>query len=187
MKVLQLFILVLAFLIIKPASAGLLVEPVVGYSTGDFKTKTSGASTEDFSGLAYGGRLGYQNLGFQLGIDHLSSNLNVDDSSYSNLKTSEWAGFVGFEFPVLLRVYAGYIFAATGETKFKAAGVKQDVELSDGSGMKAGIGFTGLPFIDINLEYRKGTFGEYKLGSQKQNIDTDYSAYMISLSLPLVF
>lgn len=187
MKVLQLFILVLAFLIIKPANAGLLVEPIVGFSNSKFETDTPGSSEEKGTGLSYGGRLGYQNLGFQLGLDYLHSNINVDDDNYSPVQASEWGGFVGFEFPVLLRVYAGYIFSATGESELKVAGTKNDLEFTDGSGMKVGVGFTGLPFVDINVEYRKGTFGEYKLGGTKQDVDTDYSAYMISLSLPLVF
>lgn len=186
MKFAQLVLLILAFLIIKPASAGVLIEPVVGYNMGDFKTDSAGSSTEDFSGASYGGRLGYQNLGFQLGIDYLKSNLSVDDKDYSNLETSEWAGFVGFEFPVLLRVYAGYIFSATGETKIDTGPTKEKVDLKDGTGMKLGVGFTVLPFLDINLEYRKGKFGEYKMGGVKSDDDTDYDTYMVGVSLPFV-
>ena len=186
MKFAQLFILILAFLIIKPAKAGLLIEPLVGYSMGTTKTDNTGFSTEDLNGTSYGGRLGYQNLGFQLGLDYLNSSLNIDDSKFSTLKTSEWGGFVGFEFPILLRVYAGYIFSATGETQYDAGAGKGDLDFQNGSGSKFGIGFTGLPFVDINLEYRKGTFGEYKYGGTKVEKDTDYSAYMISLSLPFV-
>ena len=188
MKIAQLFILILAFLIIKPAAAGLLIEPVVGYNMGHFDSDTAGVDKEKFSGTSYGGRLGYQNFGFQLGLDYLASSLNVDDNSYSTLKTSEWAGFVGFEFPILLRVYAGYIFSANGDTKYDAGGGlgKQKISLEGGSGTKLGVGFTILPFLDINLEYRKVSFDDYKFAGSKVNDKATYDTVMLGLSLPFV-
>jgi hypothetical protein len=186
MKLAQLFILIVAFFMLGTAKAGLLVEPLIGYNV-NYKFQTDDASEDKGSGLGYGGRLGYQNLGFQLGLDYLKSSIGPDSNDYKkDLSTSEWAGFVGFEFPILLRVYAGYIFAATGETEYDDGTNKGDLELSDGSGMKFGIGFTGLPFVDINVEYRKGTFGEYKFGGAKVDKDTDYSSLLLSLSLPFV-
>ena len=186
MKFAQLFILILAFFVIRPASAGLLIEPVAGFSFGKFEVDDTGYSSVDMSGTSYGGRLGYQNLGFQLGLDYLKSSQSVDDSDYSSLEMSEWAGFVGFEFPVLLRVYAGYIFSATADGKYDAGLGKKDLELSSGSGTKFGIGFTGLPFVDINFEYRAGTFGELNYAGSESTVDTTYSSYMIGISLPFV-
>ena len=187
MKIAQLFILILAFLIISPVKAGVLIEPVVGYNFGKFEVDNTGFSEEKANGASIGGRIGYQQLGFQLGLDYLRSSLNVDDNDYKeDLVTSEFGGFIGFEFPILLRVYAGYIFSATGETEADFGSGKQDLEFKDGSGAKFGVGFTGLPFVDINFEYRKGTFKEYKLGSTKVEEDTSYNAFMIGLSLPLV-
>jgi Outer membrane protein beta-barrel domain len=182
MKFAQLFILILAFLIINPARAGLLVEPVLGYS---FATM-EGNENLDLNGTSYGGRLGYQNLGFQLGLDYLSSGLSVDDNDYkSDFNTTEFAGFVGFEFPILLRVYAGYIFQATGETDLTIASIKNTLEYDQGSGTKLGVGFTGLPFVDINFEYRKGKLSNGKWGALEVD-DLDYSTYMVGISLPFV-
>lgn len=187
MKIAQLFILILAFLIIKPASAGLLVEPVIGYSLSKFEVDVPGSSEDKANGPSLGGRIGYQNLGFQLGLDYLRSNLSVDDNDYKeDLVTNEFAGFVGFEFPILLRVYAGYIFAATGETEWNDGSGKQKIELSEGNGMKLGVGFTGLPFVDINVEYRRGSFGKSEVGGTDMKADTDFSAIMIGASLPFV-
>ncbi len=189
MKFAQLFILILAFLVIKPAQAGLLLEPVLGYSLSKFEIDQAGSSEEKANGPSVGGRIGYQNLGFQLGLDYLRSNLSVDDNDYKeDLVTSEFAGFVGFEFPILLRVYAGYIFMASAESDIDrglGAG-KQSFELNDGKGMKLGVGFTVLPFLDINVEYRKGTYSELKIGSTKTDVDTDFSAVMVGVSLPFV-
>jgi hypothetical protein len=184
MKFTQLFILILAFLIINPAQAGLLVEPVLGYSMSKLQVDTAGSEEEEGSGVSIGGRLGYQNLGFQLGIDYLKSTISIDDTSFkSDLDSNEISGFVGFEFPILFRVYAGYILSASAEADYGSP--KNTLSLTDGSGMKLGVGFTGLPFVDINFEYRKGTYATYKYVTE-QEIDTDFSAYMISLSLPFV-
>ncbi len=188
MKIAQLFILILAFLIIKPASAGLLIEPVVGYNLGQFQIDAVGKDKENSSGTSYGGRLGYQNFGFQIGLDYLASNINIDDKNYSGLSSGEWAGFVGFEFPVFLRLYAGYIFSANADTKFDnglGAG-KQKLELEGGSGAKFGIGFTVLPFLDINLEYRKVSFDDYKFAGATVSDKTSYNSVMLGVSLPFV-
>lgn len=179
-----------AFLFTSHAKAALLVEPLVGYSfvNSTFNADTAaGVTKEDYSGNggSFGGRLGYQKLGFQIGLDYLHSSIDLDDKDIKqNLSMNEWAAFVGFEFPVLLRVYAGYIFSADGETKIDVGATNEDTKLTDGTGMKAGVGFTLLPFLDINVEYRKGTFGEWKRGSQKVDSDVDYSAWMVGVSLP---
>lgn len=166
---------------VAPVKAALLVEPVVGFNLGSKLEFDGGESYSGGSGAAFGGRLGYQQLGFQLGVDYLRSGLNMDDNDFDkDVTMSEWAGFIGFEFPILLRVYAGYIFAATGETEYNNV----DLELKKGSGTKVGLGFTGLPFVDINLEFRQGTFDEYKLGNATVDDKTDYQSYLISLSLP---
>ena len=184
MKFAQLFILILAFLILKPANAGVLIEPAAGYSFVKL-------DSEKANGGSLGGRLGYQNFGFQLGVDYLGSSLKVDDKSYKdNLTINEYAGFIGYEFPVLLRVYAGYIFQASGSTKINSdfgSGLQDyKVEYDKGSGTKFGVGFTGLPFVDINIEYRKGTLKNGKAGLFDITDDLEYSAYMVGISLPFV-
>jgi hypothetical protein len=157
------------------AHADLLIEPLVGYSFGRYTTTTPSEDDETINGTSYGGRLGYSNLGLQLGVDYLNSNVNVKDEN-DDLKATEWAGFVGFKFPILFRVYAGYVFSGSGELG--------NLDFSKGTGMKAGVGFTGLPFININLEYRKIAYDEVKVGSVELSDDYGYNAYMISLSLP---
>ena len=189
MKFAQLIILIFAFLMIKPTYAGLLIEPVVGYSMTKFEIDNETSEEEKANGTSVGGRLGYQNFGFQLGLDYLRSNLAVDNSDYKeDFVSNEFAGFVGFEFPILLRVYAGYIFAATGETEadYGLGLGKTKVEVSGGSGMKVGLGFTVLPFLDLNVEYRRGTYTKLKIEDTKSDVDTDFNAIMFGISLPLV-
>lgn len=159
--------------------AGVLVEPIIGLNV-NHKLESDNYDVSGVGG-AFGGRLGYQNYGFQLGLDYLSSSTDMDDKKFkNNFKSQDWAAFVGFEFPILVRVYAGYIFSSTGEVKMTAG----EAKLKEGSGTKIGIGFTGLPFVDINVEYRRGTYDDVKVGGIKGD-KTDFSATMISLSLPL--
>ncbi len=162
--------------------AGLLIEPVLGYTMGQ-KLDFSGAKDYDGGrGLSYGGRLGYQTGPFQIGADYLQSSIDMDSSDFDeNADITEWAAFVGMEFPILLRGYAGYIFSAEGETEVNNA----DVDLEDGTGFKLGVGLTPLPFLDVNLEYRNGSFDEYKAGGLKVKKEVDYQAYMLSISVPI--
>ena len=180
MKIAQLFILILAFFMISPAKAALLIEPVVGFNAAtkyDFK---DGENYSGGMGLGYGGRLGYQNLGFQLGLDFLKSSIDMDDNDFKkNVDTTDWAAFVGFKFPILLKVYAGYIFSSEGESKNAAGKVK----FQDGTGVKIGIGTTLLPFLDVNLDYRRGTYDKVKAAGLADS-EADFSAYMLSISLP---
>ena len=167
------------------AQAGLLIEPVVGYSVGKFNSEYEfGGATvqkddDSLKGTSYGGRLGYQNLGFQLGLDYLASSLQIDGNDFG---TSEFAGFVGFEFPILVRVYAGYVFSGTGTLEDDNG---DESKLKGGTGPKIGVGFTLLPFLDINLEYRRVTYDSFDAGAGA-TLDADYSATMLSFSLPFV-
>ena len=181
------FLLAFTLLILTSTSqAAVLIEPVVGYNFGSKFTIGEGSDTDSYSGgsgPSFGGRLGYQQLGFQLGLDYLKSSIDMDDNDFDkNIDMSEWAAFVGFEFPIMLRVYAGYIFSATGETE-ATSDIK--VEMSKGSGYKAGLGFTGLPFIDINFEYRAGTFDEIEYAGTESDDTADYKSIMLGLSIPI--
>lgn len=169
-----------------PAKADLLIEPLVGYNVATKFEFEDGDSYSGGRGPAFGGRLGYQQLGFQVGVDYLNSTVDMDDKLFKkDLKTGEWAAFVGFEFPILFRVYAGYIFSVSGKTSLRDdSGVNVNTKLNGGSGYKAAVGFTLLPFLDINLEYRTVTVDNWKYGSFKPKTDVEYSSYLVSLSLP---
>lgn len=183
-KIIQLSFLLALFGYISNARSAVLIEPVGGYNIGtklDFEG-TGGESYSGGNGWAAGGRLGFQQLGFQVGMDYLHSYVDMDDNDFNKkVNMDEFGAFVGFEFPILLRVYAGYIFAASGKTENAA---DEKIELSSGSGQKFGVGFTGLPFLDINLEYRRGTFGEKEVAGVESKDDTNYQSIMIGVSLP---
>lgn len=182
------FLTVFIFALASSAKASILIEPLVGYSMAakveveNYKTYSGG------SGLSYGGRFGYQNLGFQLGVDYLKSTLDMDHKHFKNdFESSEFAGFIGYEFPILLKVYAGYIFSGQAESKGfvnPTTTLVQKADFNGGTGGKLGVGFTILPFLDINLEYRQLTYDEFNLGGVKRIEEVNYSAYLLSVSLP---
>ena len=178
--------LILSLFLSNSALAALYLEPTGGYSFGKIGTG------QTMMGTSYGGRLGVSKLGFHMGVDYLASNMSVNDStkdadgekmSDGDLKMTESGGFVGFAFPMFLRVYATYIFSAQAEIN------KIGYEFKDGKGMKYGISFTSIPFVNINFEYRNGKFGKVEDSdtgaTANKKIGEDYEAYMVSLSIPI--
>ncbi len=180
------FLLVLLLGYCFQSHAALLIEPVVGYSFGKRTDEVSGTATPDtttakLKGTSYGGRLGYQMLGIQIGVDYLASTMTDGGDKF---KTSEFGGFLGYEFPILLRVYAGYIFSGTATLSDKTT----STDIKGGSGPKVGIGFTLLPFLDFNIEYRSVTYSQLKDAVPTVlsgvNLDSKYNAIMVGFSLP---
>jgi hypothetical protein len=165
--------------------AALLIEPVVGFSFGKGNVEIDAPATPSLndtinkgsSGASYGGRLGYQNFGLQLGLDYLASNMKFNGEDF---KTSEFGGFVGYEFPILFRVYAGYVFSGTGTLSEDA----EDYKLKGGTGPKVGVGFTLLPLLDFNIEYRSITYQELDILNGAAKVNMDYNAVMVGFSLP---
>lgn len=178
-------ILLVLFFLSGKTWAALLIEPVLGYN---FATKADVEGYSNYtagSGVGYGGRLGYQALGtFQVGLDYLASSVSFSDSDFhKNLDTQEWGAFAGIRFPLFVKVYAAYIFSATGTNKdFKS---DKKLQMMDGSGAKVGVGFTGIPFVDINIEWRQYTFGDYKKDGTKQDKTVDVSGLFVGISVPL--
>ncbi len=188
----RLLLLCFLFLFTVTAHAGLLIEPLVGYNVATRLGDDSGKM-----GGAYGGRLGYQLLGFQLGLDYLNSTIEPKDKDFrDDFKSSEFGAFIGYKFPVFFRVYAGYVFAAQADKMDfydEDDDAIDELTYTDGSGPKVGIGFTGLPFVAINLEMRNVTYHNIDYydsttdAKSELEEETKTTAYMLTLSLPLDF
>lgn len=169
-KFMLIFLPILAITYSTISHAGLLVEPVLGFNI----AKDVSTNEKDYSsgqGVGYGGRLGYQAGPFQIGGDYLNSSLDMSSSDFdNNLKVQEYGAFVGFEFPILVRTYATYIFSTSGDTKINS----ENSNLNGGDGFKIGVGFTLLPLLDLNLDYRKLSFDD----------NFDFETFMFSVSMP---
>ncbi len=164
---------------VSSANAGVMIEPYLGYYLG----KEKGLATSDFNGVGYGARLGYASMiGLNLGVEYMSGMLKEKSDPKSDLTPGSLGVFVGFDFPILLRVYATYFVM----DKLTAKADGESSKLEGSKGVKLGVGFTPLPLFSVNLEYGASEFDKVDGDSISSNpLKTSY--YGLSVSLPLTF
>ena len=162
------FITILSFS--QSSLAGFLIEPALGMFNlkQTSETTVSGTTVEDEAepeGTLTSLKLGYSTFGFATGLDHT---ILTDKDNESIGSTGL---FVSYKFPVLVKAYATYFLTS------KPDGVKS------GTGTKIGVGFTGLPFVHLNVEMYSlnydDTDPEMTTGSFKSTITG--TAFTISL------
>lgn len=169
------------------SKASFLIDPYVGYKLAwDTATLESGGLSADFditrNGVMYGARAGYQFLGLMAGVEYgmgtgLTSDLaagsiggfNVPGAE-SSYDASYMGVFVGYELPIMLRAWATYFFDANWEA--------EDGSKTELTAISLGVGFTGLPFVSLNAEYRLNTF------DSGDNYETNGEVFF-SASIPL--
>ena len=153
----------MSLLFITSASAGILIEPQIGYilsskfdGTATLSGPGAGTLTANYksSGPEYGGRLGYQAMGLMGGLTygHSSFSSNSIGQSTGTLTTNNMGAFVGYNAPILLRAWLAYNFSAKSSLP--------STEL-EGNSKEIGIGFTGLPFLSVNFIYRMYDFTKF--------------------------
>ncbi len=155
-------------------NASFLVEPILGYNIGNFESFTG--EDQSAKGIGIGGRLGFEYLGLQGALDGSFSTLDIDDNIDDDGELREFGLFIGYDFPILFRVWAGYMFSANmerGNTDFR------------GSGTKVGVGFSPLPLLSLNLEYKMINFDELEFGGVTTSADRDLNTLFFSVSVPL--
>ena len=130
----------------------------------------------------YGARVGYQFLGFMAGVEYgMGSGLTQDVAAASiggvsipdaetKYDATHMGIFVGYELPIMLRAWATYFFDSNWDFD---GGAKTEFTT-----IALGVGFTGLPFVSLNAEYRLNTF------DSDDNIETN-ADLLFSVSLPL--
>lgn len=167
-------LVLLFFAFVMQAKAAVMIEPYVGYAVNG-NIDVSGGSDEDYTGTTLGGRLAWKQLGLFVGGDIRRSTYDVDGD---DLTETLYSAVVGYEFPILVRVYGQYILGGEG-TIDKTI----DTDLSDPSGTILGVGFTGLPFVSLNLEMVNYKYDTVETGPFES--DSDSSHYLLSVSLPI--
>ncbi len=159
------------------SQASWMIEPYLGYEFGKVKDSSPG----EISGTNLGLRLAYRlPVLVWFGLDGtygLTGTYKPDTGANSDMQRTSLYGVVGVDLPILLRGWIGVNLM--NEMKFKDY---SDNKLK-GSGLKVGVGFTGLPFVSLNLEYINDKFDEYAGSSISPEAKTD--SYMLSVSLPL--
>lgn len=168
------------------ASAALLIEPYIGHKI--ITDGEQGSTEYETNGLAFGGRLGYQQLGLMGGIDFNTSSFDLKTTTStatteSDASSNDLGLFVGYNAPILVRAWATYFLSSTLDFKDSA-----NTEYK-GSGYALGLGYTGFPFLSVNFEYRQKTFEEADSdsGSSSLGTDADINEILLSVSLPLTF
>ncbi len=178
--------------------AGILIEPYLGFSFAGTGDTTIGTNKYDhsYSSPTIGGRLGYGMLGFMAGLDYSMQTFDLESeigsTTYKDgVKKNQLGIFVGYNLPILLRVWGTYYLSGNVDGDDPSASntlLDSRYEFSDGGGFALGAGFTGLPFVSINLEYRnleydKLEFNGATLGTYNEKLNL--SEILLSVSLPL--
>lgn len=184
--------------------AGVLIEPYLGYSlNGDGDMNITGNSFESsYSSPTIGGRLGYSILGLMFGLDYSTQSFDLENKLASinttfedSVKKSQLGVFVGYDLPVLLRVWGTYFISGdlSGQDPNSSSNfIDNRYEFTDGSGYALGAGFTGLPFVSVNLEYRTMEYDTFEFDgidvtSSSMREKLNLSEILLSVSLPLDF
>lgn len=159
------------------AHAGLLLEPYAGYYSSTLKQ--TGAKDIKATGLGYGARVGFEKMGFMAGIDYMTGAMTDDMTPKDDVTPTDIGLFVGYDFPILLRIWGEYDF--THEAKLKSSSVSGTEK--GGSAIKVGAGFSVLPLLSINLEYQTGTYTKWNSTS----LTNDVTSNTIGLSVSVPF
>jgi hypothetical protein len=182
------------------SQASLLIEPFLGYSMMDVDQATTPARKGEANGLGYGARLGAQFMGLMGGFQYdsaMSAELESTNglvTTKDDLKRTHMGVFVGYNLPIMFRFWGTYFFNSEveGEDSENSNGGVNYIDATEtlsGSGYGLGLGWTGLPFLSINLEYRKFEYDEEEDTNSTpttSNIDPkiETSEIMISVSFP---
>ncbi len=158
------------------SNAGLLLDPYLNYITSG---STSNSAT--VTGNEIGVRVGYDFLGFGVGIDTLLSGKYTSSlAGVSTDKTPTQFGlFACYKFPILVR---GYISFLTSAKEKDSSGN----EVS-GTATKIGIQYTGLPFIAIGLETYAGSYKDATIGGVTTSTSQTASHTNLTISAPFSF
>lgn len=155
------------------ASAGVLLDPYIGYAvSGNY----GGGSV---SGYDLGLRLGLSNLGLSAGADvTLAGKYTYKSNTGSgDAKPLHTGVFVSYTFPVLVRAYATY---------FVNSKVTTDTSIITGNGTKIGVQYTGLPLVAVGVELYSMNYSELETGGVKLSTSGSETQTRIAVSLPIV-
>lgn len=163
------------------AEASLLIEPHIGYNL--MGSGTSNSVGYKYSGAQYGMRLGGQYLGLMAGFDYTASKYTWKQTTGGDddFDRSEMGVFVGYNLPILLRVWGAYYFS--NSAKDTNAGGRTTSGKYEGNTKELGVGFTALPFLSLNAVYRNIT-----IDTKPATItggDITNSEIVVGVSLPL--
>lgn len=143
-QIIYFFLFVFLALNSNSATASWMVEPYVGYSSGNLKS--SGVADVTISGTEMGLRLGYQFAIPWFAVDYTSSAQKANYSPSVDANKSAIGLTLGLDFP-LVRLYAGYGIDSRMSVKDSLNSTYK------GTSTKAALGIKILMVLDLNIEY----------------------------------
>lgn len=163
------------FLFSTHAFSGLHLEPYIGAGKNvtdiSFAQAALSDQDDDVSTSHVGARVGYSFLLLSAGIDY-------EMASSSDVSANNLAVFVGVDMPILLRAYGKYYLSSNIDND----NVDVDFEFKDGYAL--GVGFTGLPFVSINVEVQSINY-EFDGSGGAVTGDASSNVTLLSVSLPI--
>ena len=159
-------LLTLSFCLISTANAGFMVEPYAGFAlAGTIEQASIIPTVGTYSGVQFGGRVGFSMLGLMGGATYNMATATDYEftratvTATDSAKRSDLGLFVGYELPIMFRVWGSYYL----DTKLEAVSnvgtsFIDTTETWNGTGYGLGVGFTGLPFVSLNVEYKSFTY-----------------------------
>jgi hypothetical protein len=187
---LRLFVIFLMSVVcwIEPALSDVVFEPYAGYEKGKMKfMSVAGLSGSewDASGFALGARLSFAVPMLFFALDYsteVGSGKRTSPSSLdSDLSGSSLFLLMGMDVPKI-RGWLGY--GLMQETTFKSVPGMGNM-VATGSGLKLGLSYTGLSFLDLNFEYIRKSFLAMKMGASEVNVDGTADIFRLSVSFPI--
>lgn len=155
------------------SKAGILLEPYLGGHFFGSKVETSGSS--DLTGMAYGARIGWQSMGLMLGANYKTGSMKAKENGFTDWDSySNMGVFVGYNFPVMFRAWFEYVFSSKID-------FDDGTKVEKGAGTTLGFGYTGLPFLSVNLEI--SALSDYETPSGAK-VNADVNTMMLSVSFP---
>jgi hypothetical protein len=167
-----LIIAALALFTALPAHAGILLEPYLGYGTGSIDTTPKA----DVTGLMYGARVGFTMPVLFVAADYSLGTMKAKQAGVSTNGDQTMFGIdVGASIPMVpVRAWVGYDF--TNQNKSSTTKL-------EGNAIKLGAGFSGLPFISLNVEYIMGKYTK----ANGVDLTTDLKSNVVFLSVSAPF
>lgn len=170
------------FQLSQKASAAFYLEPFAGVILNSKYKSTVDEGT--LSGSQVGARIGWTNMGLSLGLDGRRSamkleteTIGLEDSDYT---ATQSGFFIGYEFPILFRVWANYVFSSEASDNDDSSN-----KFKGGGGYNFGIGYKPLPFISINLEMFTLNYKTYENALGETNVDFKSSGMLLGVSIPV--
>lgn len=173
-------IVLLSILLSLSASADLFIEPYGGMNFNGAWTDQGDTDTNTLDGTMYGGRFGIQKFLFTFGLDYRKGSWEIENDSNTELDYTHYAAFVGVEFPILLRVYAEYIFGGEGVDQ-------DDNRLIGASGFILGAGYKFFPFLSLNIESGSVEYRDLEFADGTNFEDREEAATYILASISIPF